>query len=318
MTPKENSTEVTVLFILAGITDAPELQLPRFLMFALICLITLVGSLAGITLVLLDSCLHTPTYFFLSHLSLADFGYSTAVTPKGMAGFLTEDKVISYDAHAAQFVFLAVFLTVETLLLASMAYDHHAAVCKPLHYSNIVTARVCAWMVIGSYVLGFLEALVHTWNTFSLSFCKSNVIDHFFCDATALLAVSCSENNRSEMVLFLLVGFNVLFSVLVILVSYLFIFATILRMESSEGHQKAFSTCASHLTAMSIFYGAGIFMYLQPGSSHTMDTDKIASVFCAIAVPMLNPLIYSLRNKEAKIAFKKAVEKAKSSIRLKI
>uniref|UniRef100_A0A4W2GWF2 Olfactory receptor n=1 Tax=Bos indicus x Bos taurus TaxID=30522 RepID=A0A4W2GWF2_BOBOX len=310
----KNSTVVTE-FIFAGITDDPQLQIPLFLVFTLIYLLTLIGNLGVITLILLDSHLHTPMYFFLSNLALVDFGYSTAVTPKVMAGFLTGDKVISYEACAAQLYFFGSFLSVETFLLALMAYDRHAAVCKPLRYTNIMTPRVCAWMVIGSYVLGFLVASVHTWNAFSLSFCRSNVIDHFFCDATPLLALSCSDNNRSEMVLFLLVGFNVLFSNLVILVSYLFIFVTILRMRSSGGHQKAFSTCASHLTSVSIFYGTGAFMYLQPGSRHSMSTDKMASVFYAIVIPMLNPLIYSLRNKEIKRALKKAVGKAKSSLR---
>ncbi|CAM9442858.1 unnamed protein product [Rangifer tarandus platyrhynchus] len=314
MIPKENSTVVTE-FILAGITDDPQLQIPLFLVFTLICLLTLAGNLGVVTLIVLDARLHTPMYFFLSHLALADFAYSTAVTPKVMAGFLIGDKVISYNACAAQLYFFSVFLIVETFLLASMAYDRHAAVCKPLHYTSIMTPRVCAWMVVGCYVFGFLEASVHTWNAFSLSFCRSNVIDHFFCDATPLLALSCSDSNRSEIVLFLLVGFNVVFSNLVILASYLFIFVTILRMRSSEGHQKAFSTCASHLTAVSIFYGTGAFMYLQPGSRHSMDTDKMASVFYAIVIPMLNPLIYSLRNKEVKGALKKAVGKAKSSLR---
>ncbi|XP_052508654.1 olfactory receptor 5B12-like [Budorcas taxicolor] len=315
----ENSTVVTE-FALAGITDDPQLQIPLFLVFALIYLLTLVGNLGVITLILSDSRLHTPMYVFLSHLSLMDFGYSTAVTPKVMAGFLMGDKAISYNACAAQFFFFAVFLTVETFLLALMAYDHHTAVCKPLHYSNIMTARVCAWMVVGCYAFGFLEASVHTWNTFSLPFCRSNVVDHFFCDVTPVLALSCSDSSRSEMVFFILAGFNIIFTVMVILVSYLFIFVTILRMRSSEGHQKAFSTCASHLTSISIFYGAGAFMYLQPGSRHSMSTDKIASVFYAIVIPMVNPLIYSLRNKEVKRALKKAdlkmaVGKAKSSIR---
>ncbi|XP_070239235.1 olfactory receptor 5B12-like [Bos mutus] len=314
MIPKENSTVVTE-FILVGITDDPQLQIPFFLVFTLIYLLTLVGNLGVIMLILLNSRLHTPMYFFLSNLALVDFGYSTAVTPKVMAGFLTGDKVISYNACVAQLFFFGGFLSVETFLLALMAYDRHAAVCKPLHYTNIMTPRVCAWIVIESYVFGFLEVSVHTWNIFSLSFCRSNVIDHFFCDATPLLALSCSESNRSEMVLFLLVGFNVLFSNLVILVSYLFIFVTILRVHSSEGHQKAFSTCAYHLTSVSIFYGTGAFMYLQPGSRHSTSTDKVASVFYAIVIPMLNPLIYSLRNKEIKRALKKAVGKAKSSLR---
>ncbi|XP_014337528.2 olfactory receptor 5B12-like [Bos mutus] len=314
MIPKENSTVVTE-FILAGITDDPQLQIPLFLVFTLIYLLTLVGNLGVITLILLDSRLHTPMYVFLSHLSLMDFGYSTAVTPKVMAGFLTGDKVISYKACAAQLYFFAVFLIVETFLLASMAYDRHAAVCKPLHYTNIMTPRVCAWMVVGCYVFGFLEASVHTWNAFSLSFCRSNVIDHFFCDATPLLALSCSDSIRSEMVFFILAGFNIIFTIMVILISYLFIFVTILRVHSSEGHQKAFSTCASHLTSVSIFYATGAFMYLQPGPRHSMSTDKMASVSYAIVIPMLNPLIYSLRNKEVKRALKKAVGKAKSPLR---
>ncbi|XP_040115366.1 olfactory receptor 5B12-like [Oryx dammah] len=314
MTPMENSTVVTE-FTLAGITDDPQLQTPLFLVFALIYLLTLVGNLGVITLILLDSRLHTPMYVFLSHLSLMDLAYSTAVTPKVMAGFLMGDKAISYKACAAQFFFFAVFLAVETFLLASMAYDRHATVCKPLHYSNIMTPGMCAWMVVGCYVFGLLEASVHTWNAFSLSFCRSNVIDHFFCDATPLLALSCSDSNRSEMVFFILAGFNIIFTIMVILVSYLFIFVTILRVRSSEGHQKAFSTCASHLTSISIFYGTGAFMYLQPGSRHSTSTDKMASVFYAIVIPMLNPLIYSLRNKEVKSALKKAVGKAKSSLR---
>ncbi|KAB0350508.1 hypothetical protein FD754_015365 [Muntiacus muntjak] len=314
MTLKKNSTFVTE-FILAGITDDPQLQILLFLVFTLIYLLTLTGNLGVVTLILLDSRLHTPMYFFLSNLSLVDFAYSTAVTPKVMAGFLMEDKVISYNACAAQFFFFGGFLIMETFLLASMAYDRHAAVCKPLHYTNIMTPRVCAWMVVGCYVLSFLEASVHTWNAFSLSFCRSNVIDHFFCDSTPLLALSCSDNKRSEMVFFSLAGFNIIVSILVILVSYLFILVTILRVRSSEGRQKAFSTCASHLTAVSIFYGAGAFTYLQPGSRHSMGADKMAAALYAVVVPVLNPPIYSLRNREVKGALKKAVGKATSSIK---
>ncbi|XP_036179495.1 olfactory receptor 5B12 [Myotis myotis] len=309
----ENSTEVTE-FILAGLTDDPKLQIPLFIIFSLIYLITLLGNLGMINLILLDARLHTPMYFFLSNLSLVDFGYSSAVTPKMMAGFLTGEKIINYNACVTQFFFFAAFITVENFLLASMAYDRYAAVCKPLHYTTTMTTGVCARLVIGSYICGFLNASIHTGDMFRLSFCKSNVIDHFFCDAPPLLALSCSDNHITEMVIFLVVGFNVLFSVMIILFSYLFIFITILRMHSSEGRQKAFSTCASHLTAVSIFYGTGIFMYLQPSSSHSMDTDKIASVFYTTVIPMLNPLVYSLRNKEVKSAFKKAIGKAKSSI----
>ncbi|XP_004389363.1 olfactory receptor 5B12-like [Trichechus manatus latirostris] len=313
MIPMENSTEVTE-FILLGLTNDPELQILLFITFFLIYIITLVENLGMILLILLDSHLHTPMYFFLSNLFLVDFGYSSAVTPKVMAGFLTGDKNISYNACATQFFFFVAFITVESFLLAAMAYDRYAAVCKPLHYTTTVTTNVCALLAIGSYVCGFLNASIHSGNTFRLSFCRSNVIDHFFCDAPPLLALSCSDRHISETVIFFVVAFDALFSILIILISYLFIFTTILRMHSSEGCQKAVSTCASHLTAVSIFYGTGTFMYLQPSSSHSMGKDKMASVFYAIVIPMLNPLVYSLRNKEVKSAFQKAVGKAKSSI----
>ncbi|XP_058546715.1 olfactory receptor 5B12-like [Neofelis nebulosa] len=311
----ENSTEVTE-FILAGLTDDPKLQIPVFLIFALIYLVTLMGNLGMMVLILLDSRLHAPMYFFLSHLSLVDFGYSTAITPKVMAGSLTGDGVISYDACVTQFFFFVAFITVESFLLASMAYDRYVAVCRPLHYTTTMTTAMCASLVMGCYICGFLNASIHTGNIFRLSFCRARLVDHFFCDAPPLLALSCSDNYISEMLIFLVVGMNNLFSVLVILISYLFIFITILRMRSSEGRQKAFSTRASHLTTVSIFYGTGTFMYLQPSASHSMDTDKVASVFYTMVIPMLNPVVYSLRNKEVKSALKKAIGKAKSSIGL--
>ncbi|XP_053781002.1 olfactory receptor 5B2 [Desmodus rotundus] len=307
----ENNTEVAE-FILLGLSSAPELQVPLFMIFTLIYLISVVGNLGMVILILMDSRLHTPMYFFLSNLSLVDFCYSSAVTPKVMAGLLLGDKVISYNACAAQMFFFASLATVENYLLASMAYDRYAAVCKPLHYTTTMTTGVCARLVIGSYVYGFLIASLHIRETFSLSFCKSNVVHHFFCDVLAVMTLSCSDRQISELILVIVASFNIVFALLVILISYLFIFVTILKMHSAEGYQKALSTCASHLTAVSIFYGTIIFMYLQPSSSHSMDTDKIASVFYTMVIPMLNPLVYSLRNKEVKNAFKKVAEKATS------
>ncbi|XP_004409372.1 PREDICTED: olfactory receptor 5B2-like [Odobenus rosmarus divergens] len=306
----ENNTEVTE-FIPLGLTKAPELQIPLFIMFTLIYLINVVGNLGMMMLILLDSRLHTPMYFFLSNLSLVDVGYSTVVTPKVMAGLLIGDKVISYNACAAQMFFFAVFVTVESYLLASMAYDRYAAVCKPLHYTITMTTGVCARLAIGCYVCGFLNASIHTGNIFRLSFCKSSVIHHFFCDVPAVMALSCSDKHVSELVLIFVASFHIFFSLLIILISYLFIFITILKMPSSTGYQKAVST--SHLTAVSIFYGTAMFMYSLPSSSHSMDTDKIASVFYTMVIPMLNPVVYSLRNKEVKNAFK-VVEKAKLSL----
>ncbi|XP_025307517.1 olfactory receptor 5B2-like [Canis lupus dingo] len=309
----ENNTKVTE-FILAGLTNTPELQIPLFIMFTLIYLFTLAGNLGMVVLILLDSCLHTPMYFFLSNLSLVDFGYSTAVTPKVMAGLLRGDQVISYNACAAQMFFFAAFATVESYLLASMAYDRYVAVCKPLHYTTTMTTGVCARLAIGSYMSGFLNASVDVGDTFHLSFCNSNVIHHFFCDIPAVMALSCSNRHVSELVLVFVASFHIFLALLIILISYLFIFITILKIPSVEGYLKAISTCASDLTAVSIFYGTVIFMYSQPTSNHSMDTDKIISVFYTVIIPMLNPMVYSLRNKEVKNAFKKVVEKVKLSL----
>ncbi|XP_077604847.1 olfactory receptor 5B3-like [Crocuta crocuta] len=311
----DNRTEVTQ-FILLGLTSDPGLQVPLFIMFTLIYLITLVGNLGIMVLILLDSRLHTPMYLFLSNLSLVDLCYSTAVTPTVVAGLLMADKVISYNACAAQMFFFGGFATVENYLLASMAYDRYAAVCKPLHYTTTMTTGVCASLVIGSYICGFLNASIHTGDTFSLSFCMSNVIHHFFCDVPAVMVLSCSDRHVSELVLIYVVSFNIFFALLVILISYIFIFITLLKMHSSSGYQKALSTCASHFSAVSIFYGTIIFMYLQPSSSHSMDTDKMASVFYTMVIPMLNPVVYSLRNKEVKSALMKLLSEAKLCLRL--
>ncbi|NP_001378277.1 olfactory receptor 5B2-like [Equus przewalskii] len=308
----ENRTEVTQ-FILLGVTDTSELQVPLFIIFTFIYLINVTGNLGMIILILSNSHLHTPMYFFLSNLSLVDFSYSSAVTPKVMAGLLIGDKIISYNACAAQMFLFVGFATVENYLLASMAYDRYAAVCKPLHYTRTMTTSVCAHLAIGSYICGFLNASIHVGDIFSLFFCKSNTVHHFFCDVPAVMALSCSDKHINEVVLVFLSSFNVFFALLVILISYLFIFLTILNMHSAQGHQKALSTCASHLTTVSIFYGTVIFMYLQPSSSHSMDTDKMASVFYSMVIPMLNPVVYSLRNKEVKYAFKKVVEKGNFS-----
>ncbi|XP_036115535.1 olfactory receptor 5B3-like [Molossus molossus] len=309
----ENNSEVTE-FILLRLTNVPELQIPLFIMFTLIYLISVVGNLGIIILILMDFRLHTPMYFFLSNLSFVDFCYSTTVTPKVMAGFLIGDKIISYNACAAQMFFFVALATVENFLLASMAYDRYAAVCKPLHYTTTMTTGVCAHLAIGSYVFGFLNASVHIRDTFSLSFCMSNLVHHFFCDVPAVMSLSCSDRHVSELILVSVARFNIFFALLAILISYLFIFVTILKMHSAEGYQKALSTCASHLITVSIFYGTIIFTYLQPSSSHFMDIDKTASVFYTMVIPMLNPLVYSLRNKEVKNAVKKLVEKAKLSL----
>ncbi|KFO29543.1 Olfactory receptor 5B2 [Fukomys damarensis] len=306
----ENRTEVTE-FLLLGLTDDPHLWLPLFITFLLIYTLTVAGNLGMILLILLDPRLHTPMYCFLGNLSLVDFCYSSAVTPTVVAGLLTGHQAISYGACAAQMFFFTAFATVENYLLASMAYDRYAAVCKPLHYTSTMTNKVCAGLIISCYVCAFLSASFYTGDTFSLSFCKYNAIHHFFCDIPVVMALSCSDRYVNELVLIDVASFVILFALLVILISYILIFISIIKMRSAAGHRKALSTCASHFTAVSIFYGTTIFMYLQPSSSHSMDTDKIASVFYTMVIPMLNPIVYSLRNKEVKSAFIKIILETK-------
>ena len=214
---------------------------------------------------------------------------------------------MSYNACASQMFFFANFANVENYLLASMAYDRYAAVCKPLHYATTMTTRVCACLVISCYICGFLNASIYTVNALYLTFCELNVVHHFFCDIPAVMIASCSHRHANDMVLISVASFNIFFALILILISYTFIFTNILKMHSNSGYRKALSTCASHFTAVSIFYGTIIFMYLQPRSSHSMDTDKIASVFYTMVIPMLNPLVYSLRNKDVKSAFTKIV-----------
>nr|XP_003464309.1 olfactory receptor 5B3-like [Cavia porcellus] len=306
----ENRTEVTE-FILLGLTNDPELQVPICVIIIFIYLINVFGNLGMIALIVFDSHLHTPMYFFLGNLSLVDLGYSSAIAPTVVAGLLVGDQFISYNDCAAQMFFFGAFATVESYLLASMAYDRYAAVCKPLHYTTTMTTRVCMCMVIGSYICGFLNASIHVRDTLSLSFCNNNMIHHFFCDIPAVMVLSCSDRHVSELILIYVVSFNIFSAFLIILISYAFIFVSILRMHSGAGYQKALSTCASHFTAVSIFYGTAIFMYLQPSSSHSMDMDKISSVFYTMVIPMLNPMVYSLRNREVKSAFKKLILKIK-------
>ncbi|EHB12626.1 Olfactory receptor 5B2 [Heterocephalus glaber] len=222
------------------------------------------------------------------------------------------NKVISYNACAAQMFLFATLICSENYLLASMAYDHYAAVCKPLHYTTTMTTNVCVGLVIGCYVISFVDASVHTGDTFSLSFCSSNLVHHFFCDVPPVMALSCSNKQANELILVYLVSFHSFFAFLVISTSYFFIFVTILRMHPAAGHHKALSTCASHFTTISIFYGTVIFKYLRPTSSHSMDTDKISSVFYTIVIPMLNPMVYSLWNKEVNNAFLKVKDKIKA------
>uniref|UniRef100_A0A674JLA7 Olfactory receptor n=2 Tax=Terrapene triunguis TaxID=2587831 RepID=A0A674JLA7_9SAUR len=305
---KGNHSEATD-FILSGLTDRPELQVPLFLVFLLIYGITLVGNGGMILLVTIDPRLHTPMYFFLRNLSFCDLCYSSVISPKMLLNFLAERKSISYTACTVQLSLCIVFTDVECLLLAVMAYDRYVAICNPLLYTVTMSRQLCNQLVAGVYAVGVLDSMIQTSLIFQLLFCSSNIINHFLCDVPPLLPLSCSDTRINEIVMFVLMCCITGSSFLTVLLSYVYIISTILQIRSAEGRRKAFSTCSFHLTAVVLFFGTVLFMYLRPPSSYSMDTDKVASVFYMVVIPMLNPLIYSLRNMEVKDALRKAMKK---------
>ncbi|KAM9633546.1 olfactory receptor 8G50-like [Trichechus inunguis] len=296
-------------FILAGLTEKPELQLPLFLFFLGVYVVTVVGNLGMITLTGLSSHLHTPMYYFLSSLSFIDLCYSTVITPKMLVNFVTEKNIISYPECMTQLYFFAFFIISECHMLAVMAYDSYAAICNPLLYNFTMSYLVCSWLVVGVYMMGLIGAIAHTSCLLRVVFCKDIIINHYFCDVFPLLELSCSSNYINEVILLCFSVFNILAPTLTILGSYASVIASILRIPSTEGKSKAFSTCSSHILAVTIFYGSAAFMYLPPSNVSSMDQSKVCSVFYTIIVPMLNPLVYSLRNKDVKVALNKIIEK---------
>ncbi|XP_027698854.1 olfactory receptor 8K1-like [Vombatus ursinus] len=296
-------------FILMGLTNRPELQGPLFVMFFLNYVAIVVGNLGLIILTSVDSYLKNPMYFFLKHLAFVDLGYSTAIGPKMLVGFIEEKNIISNNGCAIQLIFFDIFIASELFILSAMAYDRYVAICKPLYYIDIMSDMVCWILVAISYLYSIVVSLLITIKLFKLSFCKSNVIRHFYCDSLPLLPIICSDTSEIELIIMIFAAFNLVSSLQIILISYMFILVTILRMNSSEGRHKAFSMCGSHLTGVVIFYGTLLFIYLQPQSSHFFDTDKMASVFYTLVIPMINPLIYSLRNKEVKGALRRLIKK---------
>uniref|UniRef100_A0A8D0KPU8 Olfactory receptor n=1 Tax=Strix occidentalis caurina TaxID=311401 RepID=A0A8D0KPU8_STROC len=284
-------------------------QAVLFVVFLVIYVITLVGNLGMLALIRLDAQLHTPMYFFLSSLSFLDICYASSITPRLLSDLLAERQVISYSACLAQFFCYAVFATTECYLLAVMAYDRYVAICSPLLYAVSMSSRVCVLLVAGSYLAGIVNATIHTGFALRLSFCGPNTINHFYCEGPPLYAISCTDPTVNEIMMFTVVGFNLFVTILTILISYTYILATILRMRSTAGKHKAFSTCVSHLTAVTLFYGSAASMYSRPSSRHSQNLDKAASVFYTVVTPMLNPLIYSLRNKEVKNALGRVMER---------
>ncbi|XP_049747630.1 olfactory receptor 1052-like [Elephas maximus indicus] len=291
-------------FLLIGLTENPNLHLPLFLLFALIYCITLVGNWGMIVLIRLSVRLHTPMYFFLSNLSFCDICYSTVLAPKMLVNFLSEHKSSTFSGCVLQSFFFAVYMTTEGILLSMMAYDRYVAIANPLLYTVIMTQRVCTQMVLVSYLGGLINSLTHTIGLLKLDFCGPNIVNHYFCDIPPLLRLSCSDFHTNEILLLIFSEVIAMFTFIIIVVSYVRIIIAIQRICSAEGRHKAFSTCASHLTAVTLFYGSATFSYIQPSSQYSLEQEKVSAVFYTLVIPMLNPLIYSLRNKDVKHAAK--------------
>ncbi|XP_030042629.1 olfactory receptor 5B21-like [Microcaecilia unicolor] len=302
----ENITAVTE-FIILGLSDNPDLQVPLFLIFLLIYLITLLGNLAIVIATCIDPRLHTPMYFFLSHLSFTDICCTSNIVPKLLVIFLAGEKTISYSGCIMQLFFFMGFACTECFLLTAMAYDRYVAVCHPLHYLLIMNQKVYVLLAAASWTGGFLTSVTIMVSVICLSFCASNEINHIFCELMPLLKLSCTDTASAETVLFIAAALTSVPASLVTLTSYTFIISAILRIRSAEGKRKAFSTCSSHLTVISVFYLSIFCVYLRPNSTYSLQQGKILSVVYTTVTPMLNPLIYSLRNKDVKNALRKVI-----------
>ncbi|XP_006876552.1 PREDICTED: olfactory receptor 5AN1-like [Chrysochloris asiatica] len=300
-TEERNSTTVT-WFIFVGFSEFPKLTVFLFSIFLGIYLMTVFWNLGLIVLIKMDSHLHTPMYYFLNKLAFLDMCYVSSTTPKMLSDFFQKQKSISIMGCAVQYFFFSCFGLSESCLLAAMAYDRYAAICSPLLYTVIMSPGVCLQILVGSLITGTFGSLVQLCGFLQLHFCGPNVINHFICDLPQLMMLSCSNTFFLQVITSVLTAIYGLTAVLIITVSYGYIIATILKISSAEGRSKAFNTCASHLTAVTLFYGSGTFVYLCPSSDDSLSQSKLASVVYTMVIPMLNPLIYSLRNKEIKDA----------------
>ncbi|XP_062950777.1 olfactory receptor 9S13-like [Cynocephalus volans] len=296
-------------FVLLGFRGGPGVQKMLFLIFLILYLIAMVGNFGMIMIIRVDSHLHTPMYNFLQSLSLLDICYSSTIAPRALINCLKEDHTVSFGGCAAQFFFLSFFGTTEAFLLAAMAYDRFIAICNPLLYSVNMSHWVCVLLVSGSYLWGVVNAITQTTMTFTLPFCGANDINDFFCDVLPLLSLSCADTFINQLVLLGLCGSIIVSTFFIILVSYIYIISTILRIQTVQGRQKAFSTCASHLTGVCLFFGTVFFMYAQPSAIVSMEQNKVVSIFYTLVIPVLNPLIYSLRNKDVKQALRRRKQK---------
>ncbi|XP_005382586.1 PREDICTED: olfactory receptor 50-like [Chinchilla lanigera] len=301
-------------FILSGLPIQQEEQGMYYALFLGMYLTTMLGNLLIILLIRLDCHLHTPMYFFLSHLALTDISFSSVTAPKMLMNMLIHNKSISYAGCISQVYFFLFFADLDSFLLTSMAYDRYVAICHPLHYTRIMSQSLCFLLVILSWVLSCAGALVHTVLLARLSFFGDNTLHHFFCDLSALLKLSSSDTTINDLVVLIVGSMVITLPFICILVSYGYIGATILRLPSIKGICKAFSTCGSHLSVVSLYYGAIIGLYFVPSSNDTNDKDVIVAVLYTLVTPMLNPFIYSLRNQDMKGALRNLLSRGTFSV----
>ncbi|XP_030658033.1 olfactory receptor 5K4 [Nomascus leucogenys] len=298
---KENHS-LAAEFILIGFTNYPELKTLLFVVFSATYLVTMVGNLGLVALIYVKRHLHTPMYIFLGNLALMDSCCSCAVTPKMLENFFSEDRIISLYECMAQFYFLCLAETTDCLLLAAMAYDRYVAICHPLQYNTVMSKTLCIRMTTGAFIAGNLHSMIHVGLLLRLTFCRSNKIDHFFCDILPLYRLSCTDPSINELMIYIFSIPIQIFTIATVLISYLCILLTVFKMKSKEGRGKAFSTCASHFLSVSIFYIC-LLMYIRPFEEG--DKDIPVAIFYTIVIPLLNPFIYSLRNKEVINVLKK-------------
>ncbi|XP_050775836.1 olfactory receptor 12-like [Gopherus flavomarginatus] len=276
-------------FILLGFGNGPGCQMIPSVLFLVIYTVTVLENTILVLIMRVSSRLHTPMYFFLMNLSLLDLCFTSTIAPKAMASFLSGSKAISYNGCATQFFLFCLFLTTERFLLATMTYDRYTAICNPLLYPVTMSKWVCIQMVVGLYICGCVKAMVQTSFTFKLHYCGSNEIDHFFCDGPPLISLSCSDTYVNNLVILTLCGLIIASTALIVLLSYISIISTVLRIRSAEGRHRAFSTCTSHVMVVTLFYGTTSFMYAQPTWSSSLYSRKAVSVFYTFVIPMLNP-----------------------------
>ncbi|XP_049714099.1 olfactory receptor 5K3-like [Elephas maximus indicus] len=307
---KDNHS-LTTEFMLIGFMDHPDLKTLLFVVFFAIYLITMVGNLALVGLIFMKRRLHTPMYIFLGNLALIDSCCSCAINPKMLENFFSEDRMISLYECMAQLYFFCFAETADCCLLAAMAYDRYVAICSPLQYHTMMSKKLCIQMIIGAYIAGNLHSIIHVVFLLRLTFCGSHQINHFFCDVLPLYRLSCVDPYINALMVFIVAGSVQIFSIIIVLISYLCIFFTIFQMKSKEGRGKALSTCASHFLSVSIFYGSLLFMYILPSSVKEGGKDIPVAICYTLVIPLLNPFIYSLRNKEVINVMKRIMKNRK-------